>query len=63
MFLLLKKLAHAQQAGHFVKAEKPLYERIPLPDQRPPFHFHSTPPSSCLCKANSEFYGFKTFMG
>ena len=38
-FFLFKKPAHAQQAGYFVKAEKPLYERTPLPDQRPPFFF------------------------
>ena len=36
-FLLFKKPAHAQQPEYFVKAEKPLYERILLPDQRPPF--------------------------
>ena len=63
-FFLFKKPAHAQQAAYFVKAEKPLYERTPLPDQRPLFfsffffffHFQSTPPpfsSGCLCKANS----------
>lgn len=36
-FFLFKKHAHAQQAGYFVKAEKPLYENTPLPDQCPPF--------------------------
>ena len=34
-FFLLKKPAKAQQAVYFVKAEKPLYERTPLPDQHP----------------------------
>ena len=34
-FFLFKKPAKAQQAVHFVKAEKPLYERTPLPDQHP----------------------------
>ena len=34
-FFLFKKPAHAQQAAYFVKAEKPLYERTPLPDQHP----------------------------
>ena len=34
-FFLLKKPANAQQAAYFVKAEKPLYERTPLPDQHP----------------------------
>ena len=50
-FFLFKKPAHAQQAGYFVKAEKPLYERTPLPDQRPLFFvfcfffsFTSSPP-------------------
>ena len=43
-FLLFKKPAHAQQAGYFVKTEKPLYERIPLSDQRPLFFFTSIPP-------------------
>ena len=38
-FFLFKKPGHAQQAGYFVKAEKPLYERTPLPDQRPLFFF------------------------
>ena len=70
---LFKKPAHAQPAGYFVKAEKPLYERTPFPDQRrplpPPFFslpVHPSTPfdsSGCLCKANSEIYGFKTFMG
>ena len=32
---LFKKSANAQQAAYFVKAEKPLYERTPLPDQHP----------------------------
>ena len=48
-FFLFKKPAHAQPAEYFVKAEKPLYERTPLPDQRRPlpppfFHFQSAPP-------------------
>ena len=34
-FFLFKKPANAQQAVYFVKAEKPLYERTPLPDQHP----------------------------
>ena len=34
-FFLFKKSANAQQAAYFVKAEKPLYERTPLPDQNP----------------------------
>ena len=34
-FFLFKKPANAQQAAYFVKAEKPLYERTPLPDQHP----------------------------
>ena len=73
-FFLFQEPAHAQPAGYFVKAEKPLYERTPLRHQRPPplLFFTSSPPlhpstpfdsSSCLCKANSEIYGFKTFMG
>ena len=45
---LFKKPAHAQPAGYFVKAEKPLYERTPFPDQRrplpPPLFFTSSPP-------------------
>ena len=65
-FFLFKKHAHAQQAGYFVQAEKPLHEKTPLPDQRTPlfFHFQSTPPplsSGCLCKANSEFYGLHIY--
>ena len=47
MFPFFKKPAHAQQAGYlvyFVKAEKPLYERIPLPDERPPVFFTPIPP-------------------
>ena len=34
-FFVFKKPAHAQQVAYFVKAEKPLYERTPLPDQHP----------------------------
>ena len=34
-FFLFKKPANAQQAAYFVLAEKPLYERTPLPDQHP----------------------------
>ena len=34
-FFLFKKPAHAQQAAYFVKAEKALYEKTPLPDQHP----------------------------
>ena len=69
-FFLFKMPAHAQPAGYFVKAEKPLYERTPLPDQSllPIFSLpvHPSTPfdsSGCLCKASSEIYGFKTFMG
>ena len=34
-FFLFKKPANAQQAAYFVKAEKLLYKRTPLPDQHP----------------------------
>ena len=52
-FFLFKKPAHAQPAGYFVKAEKPLYERIPPPDQSllPFFHFQSTPPPLSIRQA------------
>ena len=54
-FFLFKKPAHAQQAAYFVKAKKPLYERTPLPDQRPLlffFFFFSLPvhPSTFFVK-------------
>ena len=57
-FFLFQKPAHAQPAGYFVKAEKPLYERTPLRHQRPPprpapsfFHFQSTPPPLSIRQA------------
>ena len=53
-FFLFKKPAHAQPTGYFVRAVKPLYERTPLPDQRPPplfFHFQSTPPPLSIRQA------------
>ena len=56
-FFLFKKPAHAQPAEYFVKAEKPLYERTPLPDQRrslspPPFfHLQSAPPPLSIRQA------------
>ena len=68
-FFLFKKPAHAQQGRYFVKAEKPLFERTPLPDQRLPLPFFtSSPPlhpfrQAVFAKQNSDFYGFKTFMG
>ena len=55
-FFLFKKPAHAQPAGYFVKAEKPLYERTPLPDQRRPLpplfsHFQSAPATLSIRQA------------
>ena len=35
-FLFKTPAANAQEGRYFVKAEKQLFERTPLPDQRPP---------------------------
>ena len=54
-FFLFKKPGHAQQAGYFVKAEKPLYERTPLPDGQALF--------AKLIQSFTVLRSFKTFMG